>query len=173
MRASSKARHSPFCSRSYPFSPWRPPASAAAGSTDPTLAIGQLIARPIAGAAVVEVLGTFGFDDVVQVDYPLTLVVYRGTSFARFPVGAPATAGTFAGLADGLAVSEIAALEAAGSAEPTAEIVTLEPNRMLVSLPLALSSAGALTAVLYVEVAGEGGFVSNAPTATLTGGGGS
>ena len=146
---------------------------AAAGSTDPTLAIGQLVARPVAGAAVVEVLGEFGFDDVVQVDYPLTLVVYRGATFARFPVGAPAVAGTFAGLADGLAVSEIAALEATGVAEPSAEIVALEPNRLLVSLPLDLSSAGVLTAVLYVEVAGEGGFVSNAPSIALAGGGGS
>jgi hypothetical protein len=146
---------------------------ASSGSTDPTLAIGQLIARPVAGAALVEVLGEFGFDDVVQVDYPLTLVVYRGTSFSRYPVGAPAVAGTFAGLVDGLAVSEIAALEAAGATAPAAEIVALEPNRLLVSLPSELSSAGTISAVLYVEVQGEGGFVSNAPTVTLTGGGGS
>jgi len=149
------------------------PGLAGAGSTDPTLAIGQLVARPVGGGALVEVLGEFGFDDVVQVDYPLTLVVYRGTSFARYPVGTPAVAGTFAALGDGLAVSEIAALEATGSASPTVEIVSLEPNRIVVSLPAALSSAGSITAVLYVEVIGEGGFVSNAPSVLLTSGGGS
>ena len=147
--------------------------SAAAGSTDPTLAIGQLTARPVGGAAVVEILGEFGFDDVLQVDYPLTLVVYRGTGFARYPVGGAAVAGTFAGLADGLAVSEIAALEATGAEASGAEIVVLEPNRVLVSLPVELAGPGTLTAVLYVEVPVEGGFVSNAPTVALTGGGGS
>jgi hypothetical protein len=146
---------------------------AGAGSTDPTLAIGQLVARPVGGGALVEVLGEFGFDDVVQVDYPLTLVVYRGTSFARYPAGAPAVVGTFAGLGDGLAVSEIATLESAGSTASAVEIVSLEPNRIVASLPAALSSAGSITAVLYVEVAGEGGFVSNAPTVALTSGGGS
>ena len=146
---------------------------AAAGSTDPTLAIGQLTARPVGGAAVVEILGEFGFDDVLQVDYPLTLVVYRGTSFARYPIGAATVAGTFTGLADGLAVSEIAALEATGAAAPGAEIVSLEPNRIVASLPVELAGAGTITAVLYVEVPGEGGFVSNAPNVALTVGGGS
>ncbi len=145
-----------------------PGSPAGAGSTDPTLAIGQVVARPAGPGSVLEVTGIFGFDDVLQVSYPLNLVVSQGTRFVRFEVGAVPQSGTFSGLSDGLDTTEIAALEAAGQDEPQAEILWLAPNRLLVALPPSILD-GTVTAVLYVELPGEGSFVSNAVTTTLLG----
>ena len=146
------------------------PSAALAGATDPTLAIGRFIVRPVAAATAADVTGVFGFDDALQVSYPLTLVVYQGTFFVRFPVGGTAESGNFAGLPDGLAVSEIASLEGAGTPESGAEMLALEPNRIQVSLPPSFFD-GTVTAVLYVELPEEGGFTSNAVSTTLVGSG--
>jgi len=144
-----------------------------AGATDPTLAIGQVRAQPAGTAALVEVMGMFGFDDVVQIDYPLSLVLHHDASFVRYPLGSAAESGTLAALADGLATSEIAALESAGTLESSAEIVRLEVGRILVSLPASLANAGTITAQLYVTIPGEGTFLSNAVTVAVAAGGGS
>lgn len=143
-----------------------------AGATDPTLAIGQVRAQPAGAAALVEVMGMFGFDDVVQVTYPLSLVLYHGTSFVRYPIGSTAESGTFAALANGLATSEIGALESAGSPAASVEIVRLEPGRLVVSVPPSLANAGTISAQLYVTLPGEGAFVSNAVTVAIVAGGG-
>lgn len=144
-----------------------------AGATDPTLAIGQVRAQPAGSAALVEVTGMFGFDDVVQVTYPLSLVLHHDSSFVRYPIGSTAESGTLAQLGDGLAISEIAALESAGSPEASAEIVRIEPSRIVVSVPASLANAGTLTALLYVVLPGEGSFISNSVTVAIVAGGGS
>jgi hypothetical protein len=148
------------------------PSPAGAGATDPTLAIGQVRAQPAGSAALVEVMGMFGFDDVVQINYPLSLVLHHDASFVRYPLGDTAESGTLPALADGLATSEIAALESAGAPDASAEIVRLEAGRILVSLPAALASAGTISAQLYVTIPGEGSFVSNAVTVAVIAGGG-
>jgi hypothetical protein len=147
------------------------PGNVTAGATDPTLAIGSLVVRPAGGASVADVTGVFGFDDALQVSYPLNLVVYQGSAFVRFPIGSGAESGQFAGLADGLEVAEIAALEAAGSPQSAAEILELDANRIRVSLPPTFFD-GTVTAVLYVELPSEGGFTSNVVSTTLVGTGG-
>lgn len=147
------------------------PAFVRAGSTDPTLAIGQVSVRPAGAASVVEVSGIFGFDDLLQVSFPLNLVVFQGTTFVRYPVGGAPESGTFAGLGDGLQTDELSALESAGVADPGAELLRLRPQRLLAALPTSIGD-GTVTVVLYVEVPGEGSFLSNALQATLTGVGG-
>lgn len=148
------------------------PLTVTAGATDPTLAIGQVRAQPAASAALVEVTGMFGFDDVVQVAYPLSLVLHHDASFVRYPIGSTAESGILAQLSDGLSTAEVGVLESAGAPEPSAEIVRLEPGRLLVSLPPSLANAGTITAQLYVSIPGEGTFVSNAVTVTIVAGGG-
>ena len=148
------------------------PAAVRAGATDPTLAIGQVRAQPAGSAALVEVMGMFGFDDVIQITYPLSLVLHHDASFVRYPIGSTAESGTLTQLADGLATSEIAALESAGAPEAGAEIVRVEPGRLVVSLPTSLASAGTITAQIYVTIPGEGTFVSNAVTVAVVLGGG-
>jgi hypothetical protein len=135
-------------------------ASVRAGSTDPTLAIGEVVARPAGPAAIAEVTGLFGFDDVVQVDFPVTVVAYSGTTFMSYTVGTQARTGSFAGLSNGLTVSEVADMEAAGTPSNAVEILRLDPNRITLSLPPELA-AGPVSFVLHVTVAGEGTFLSN------------
>ena len=61
-------------------------------------------------------------------------------------------------------------MEGAGTPESGAEMLALEPNRIQVSLPPSFFD-GTVTAVLYVELPGEGGFTSNAVSTTLVGSG--
>jgi len=139
-----------------------------AGSTDPTLAIGQLRARPAGQAALLEVTGIIGFDDVLQVDFPVTVVAWQGDAFTRFQPGSTPQSGTFPALADGLQTSEIAALEAAGTDDAAAEILSLAPNRIVMAMPPTVLD-GTVNAVLYVRVPTEGTFLSNIVSTTLVG----
>lgn len=136
-------------------------ASAAdAGSTDPVLVIGQATASGGSPSRIVDLLGSWGFDDVLQIDYPLNIVVSQGTSFVRYPVGNTAVAGTFSGFADGLTIGEIAALEAAGTPAAGAAIVRLSLHEMTLTLP-PVFAPGNVDVVLYVSLPYEGTFLSN------------
>ncbi len=141
---------------------------ASGGSTDPVLVIGQATASGGSPLRLVDLLGAWGFDDVMQIDYPLNVVVSRGTSFVRYPVGDVAVAGTFAGLADGLAAGEISALEASGAPAGDAQILRLARHEMTLALPDAFA-VGDLSIVLYTSLPGEGTFLSN--TTTIAGAG--
>jgi hypothetical protein len=132
-----------------------------AGSTDPVLVIGQAVANGGSPSRVVDLLGSWGFDDVLQIDYPLNIVVSQGTSFVRYPVGDMPVAGTFAGLADGLATGEIAALEATGSPTTDALILRLALHEITLALP-ATFAPGTVDVILYTSLPGEGTFLSNA-----------
>lgn len=137
-----------------------PAPAARAGSTDPMLVIGEATASGGSPARIVTLLGAWGFDDALQIDYPLNIVVSQGSSFIRYPVGGSPVAGTFAGLTDGLTVAEIPSLEATGAAAWSASIQRLAQHEMSLALPPTLS-AGTVTVVLYVVVPGEGTFLSN------------
>lgn len=131
-----------------------------AGSTDPVLVIGQASASGGSPARLLDLLGSWGFDDALQIDYPLSIVVSQGSSFVRYSFGGQAVSGTFAGVGDGLSISEIAALEASGSPDSRASITRLALHEMTLSLP-PIFSAGDLNVVVYVSLAGEGTFLSN------------
>ena len=145
--------------------PQRP---AVAGSTDPVLAIGTLRALPAGDRSVLEVTGIVGFDDILQIDFPLGLVVSQGDRFVHFVLGAEPESGSSAAIADGLAISDLPALEGAGTAEPDAEILELEPRRVLVSLPPSIVD-GVVRATLYVTLPGEGTILSNGVSTSLLG----
>ena len=138
----------------------RQPPPALAGSTDPVLVIGQAIGGGGSPTRVVDLLGAWGFEDVLQIEYPLNIVVSQGTSFVRYPVGDVPVAGTFAGLADGLTAGEIAALESAGSPTADAVILRLALHEMSIALPDTFAP-GSVEIVLYTSVPGEGTFLSN------------
>jgi hypothetical protein len=137
---------------------------ASAGSTDPVLVIGQATASGGSPTRVIDLLGAWGFDDVLQIDYPLNIVVSQGTSFVRYPVGDVPVAGTFAGLADGLTIGEISALESAGSPAGDALILRLALHEMSIALPDSFA-AGTVEVVLYTSLPGEGTFLSNSAQA--------
>lgn len=134
--------------------------TARAGSTDPVLVIGQATASGGSPSRVIELLGAWGFDDVLQIDYPLNIVVSQGTSFVRYPVGDVAVAGTFAGLADGLSLGELTALESTGSPTTDALLIRLALHEMTLGIP-ATFAPGSVQVVLYTTLPGEGSFLSN------------
>ncbi len=142
------------------------PAGARAGSFEPVLAIGQVVARHAGQSALVEVTGNFGFDDALQIEFPLNLVVYQGKEFVRYPLGGEPISGTFVPLSSGLQARQIPHLEAKGEFESEAEIIRLEPNRITVSLPPKFED-GSITAILYVVGPTQGAFLSNPVSTTL------
>lgn len=143
-------------------------ATARAGSTDPVLVIGQATASGGSPARVIDLLGAWGFEDVLQIDFPLNVVVSQGTSFVRYPVGDLPVAGTFAGLSNGLSEGEIAALEATGTPTADALILRLALHEMSLALP-ATFAGGSVDVVLYVTVPGHGTFLSNTAEAAGSG----
>ncbi|MFQ5478771.1 MAG: hypothetical protein ACE5E4_09150 [Candidatus Binatia bacterium] len=145
------------------------PRAILAGSTDPVLAIGQIRARPAGAGSVVEVFGTWEFDNLVQVDFPLNVVVSQGANFVRLPAGGlAAESGSFAGLLDGLDPAELVDLENAGLPESGAELLRVEPHLIKASIP-PLIVDGQVSVVVYVVIPGEGSFVSNAVSVSLSG----
>ncbi len=147
------------------------PGEARAGSFEPILAIGQVVARHAGESALVEVTGNFGFDDALQVDFPINLIVYQGKEFVRYTLGGEPSSGSFIPLQSGLAARQIPHLEANSEFEAEAEIVRLEPNRLLVSLPPKFED-GSITAVLYIVDPTLGPFLSNTVSTTLGDGAG-
>ncbi len=147
------------------------PAGARAGSFEPVLAIGQVVARHAGQSALVEVTGNFGFDDALQIEFPLNLVVYQGKEFVRYPLGGEPISGTFVPLRSGLQARQIPHLEAKGEFESEAEIIRLEPNRITVSLPPKFED-GSITAIFYVVGPSQGAFLSNPVSTTLGDGAG-
>ena len=144
--------------------------AAQAGSTNPVLVIGQADASGGATAELVELTGAWGFDDILQVNFPLGIVVSQGPVFVRFSPGQAPTSGTFAGLVDGLTTGEIGALEAAGSADSQASLLHLGEHQMTLQLP-PVFGPGDVDVVLYVVLPLEGSFLSNVAAAPLHGGG--
>jgi len=143
------------------------PVEAYAGSFGPTLAIGQVVARPVGDTATVEVTGMFGFDDLLQVDFPLNLVIFQGKNFVRYPVGGTPQSGVFMLLRNGVQAREIDHIEELGVDDPAAEILQLQPHKFLVSLPPTIGN-GPITVVLYVELE-LGTYLSNHVSVMLTG----
>jgi len=134
---------------------------AIAGFTSPTLVLSAARgdAGPAGRGAAFE--GDFDFPNAVEVGYPLSLVVFQGTTFARYPAAAPPVTGTSPTLGDGvLAEAELAALDAAGgAADPSVRIVTMTPSTIRVTLPATFAS-GPASGVLYT-ILSDGSVVSN------------
>jgi hypothetical protein len=114
----------------------------------------------------VAVQGSFNFEDVVQGVFPAGVVVFQGTSFARFDQTGSAVAGSAPLLADGLDAAEVPALLAAGSpATAPAALTQLRADRVTAVLPPGFS-AGPASVVLYAVYQGQG-FASNTVSVTL------
>src|SRR5215813_8163099 len=77
-------------------------ATAFAGFTAPTLTLSRATGASADGARSASFEGSFDFTNAVQADYALHLVVFQGTTFARFPVTGGPVSGTSATLADGI-----------------------------------------------------------------------
>lgn len=132
-----------------------------AAATSPTLVLSHA-AGMVAGArrgALVE--GAFDYENAVQLSYPLTLVVFQGSRFARYPLSGAAVTGDSTALTDGtLTEDELGAFAADGApAPPEVRVVTLAEGVLRVVLP-ATFTAGPATGILYA-VLPDGTVLSN------------
>ena len=132
-----------------------------AGFTSPTLVLSA--ARGDAGSSGrgVAFEGSFDFPNAVEVGYPLSLVVFQGTTFARYPAAAAPVTGTSAALADGiLDATELPAFSNEGApADASVRIVTMTPSALRVTLPATFTS-GPASGVLFT-ILSDGSVVSN------------
>ena len=135
---------------------------ARAGFTSPTLVLSSARgdAGPSGRAAAIE--GSFDFPNAIQVGYPLSLVVFQGTTFVRYPATGTPVTGQSPALADGiLADAELAAFVGAGTpAASSVRIVSMTPTAIRVTLPSSFT-AGSATAVLFT-ILSDGNVLSNA-----------
>jgi len=136
---------------------------ARAGATTPTLIVQA--ADPGLAIPGAQRLMTFSvaydYANAIQADYDIELIVFQGSTFARYPISGAVRVGTSSALADGLSVVDLPALEAASSPAPASvQVVTIEPTRVTVTLPATFSSGSGATAVLAATV-DEGVILSN------------
>src|SRR5262245_55671404 len=110
-----------------------------AGATTPTLIVQSAnVTGPfgVGAGALVSFTVAYDYSNAVQADYDVELIVYQEDSFARFPISGSARVGSSAALADGLAVSDLPALDAASTPAPASvRVVTIEPTQIRVALP--------------------------------------
>lgn len=143
-----------------------PAARARAGFTTPTLVIADATVVAVDGARTASFEAAFDFPNAVQTGYRVSLVVWQGTHFVRFPVAGAILDGTSDVLSDGaLADDEVPMLFDAGSPITTARILQLERDRITVALPPGFA-AGAASAVL-ATMPYEGSAVSNTVSLVL------
>lgn len=103
------------------------------------------------GVRSVTVSGGFSFDDRLQFDFPVGVIVYQGTRFAVFDASGSATAGTSPVVADGIDEDDIPVVLAAGTTAPApAGVLQLRPDSMTVALPPEFI-AGAASVVVYAQ----------------------
>lgn len=112
------------------------------------------------GQAVIAATGAFNFEDVVEDVFGLSLIVFNGTRFVRFDQAGHAIEGDSPLLADGIDLSEVETVLAAGAAVgPPAALAGLERDRITVVLPDDFPS-GSASVVLGAVFDGDS-FASN------------
>lgn len=112
--------------------------AAFATPTDPTLALTNASAATGAVHRVVRVDGSFHAQDLVQLAYPLQVLIREtsvGTHYLRYDLSGSAVTGSAAALADGLQADEAAALLGAGTPAAGAQVLFLGLGRLEVTLP--------------------------------------
>jgi hypothetical protein len=131
--------------------------AAAATPTDPTLALTGAAAAGGAFGRMLRVEGSFHGDDLVQLAWPLQLLVRvsgGGTAYVRYDLSGGAVTGSAAALADGLQAGDVPGLLGQGTAAPDARVLFVGPGRLDVALPQAFPG-GAAEAQLFVVYEGE------------------
>jgi len=125
--------------------------------TDPTLALTRVSVEAGSSARAVRLEGEFPADDLVQLAYPLQILIREtgpAARYVRYDTSAGVVTGVAPELFDGLAPDEAVALLGQGSPSPDAKILFLGGGRIEVLLPEAFPDGGA-EVQLYVVEAGE------------------
>src|SRR5262245_45117995 len=138
-----------------------------AGFTSPTLVVMAATGSVAPAGRSLAISGEFDFPNAVQVGYPLSLVVFQGTTFVRYPAAGAPVEGTSPLLADGvLADGEIGAFVTAGApAAASVRVLSITSGGMRVVLPAGFEPGPAT--VLLIATIPEGAVLSNAVEVVL------
>lgn len=118
------------------------------------------------GARAVVATGSFNFDDRLQFDFPVGLLVVQGNRVARYDLAGTVVSATSPLVADGVTADEIPALLAlTGAAAAPARLVQIRRDRIAVALPPEIG-AGSASVLLYASRDSQS-FVSNVVTLEL------
>jgi hypothetical protein len=137
------------------------PPYARGGFTTPPLILSEASGAEAGGQHSVSLRGTFDFENAVQLTgYPISLIVFQGTTFARYPFTGAPVVGTSAVLADGiLTEAEVASLGPGTPAPTGVHIIDLESDTIRVTLPPTFTAGSATAMVIAILV--DGTVVSN------------
>lgn len=128
--------------------------------TEPVLALSRVTSAVGASSRMVRIEGIFPGDDLVQIAYPLQILIRIGEQYVRYDVVQGAVGGSAPELADGLGSGEVAGLLGAGAPEANARVLFLGPDTIDVLLPAGFPS-GAAEAQLFVLHGGTHPVLSN------------
>ena len=126
------------------------PAAGEASATDPTLALTRVSSVKGQAGRLVQLVGVFPAEDLIQRAHPIEVLIVRGTSFARFSLAGGVWVGSAPELADGLDASDWPAVLAASAPSATGRIASTGGDRIEVMLPSA-HPGGIATAQLFLE----------------------
>lgn len=135
-------------------------AGAYAGSCRTLLAVGSVRVDSSPAGLVLQLSGTWEFDNLLQVSNGLafSILVVRGDQFVRVQYPNVAQSGYYPGLADdlagGLDGTKIQAIEAAGTLEPLARVISMEAQKLKIVVPEP-PGVGPLNVVLYLILDGD------------------
>jgi len=127
---------------------------ASSTGTDPFLALTGVSVEVGATARVVRLEGDFLTDDLVQLAYPIQILIREtalGASYVRYDTSLGAFTGVAPELLDGLAPEEASALLSQGSPSPDAKIVFLGSGRIELLLPASFPAGGAEVQLFVLE----------------------
>lgn len=116
------------------------PRIAAAGSTEPALAVAAATATVDEGVVTLTVTANFSYGDVVRLGYPLAVVVTDGTTVASLYVDGTATLATGGG---------------APQPRPDAGIVAIAPSYLTAVLPAAVTASRSVGVRLEASFGGH------------------
>jgi hypothetical protein len=144
-------------------------APGAATPTDPTLALADVAAHAEGGPRLLRLDGSFQALDLVQLAWPLQILVREttiGTGYVRFDVVTGPVTGTAPSLANGLDAADVPGLLASGSPSPDGALVFLGVTRLEVLLPATFPAGPAEVQLFVVD---EGEVVLSNPLAVTIG----
>ncbi len=140
------------------------------GATDPTLALSEVSAESGTSLRLVRLVGVFPSQDLVQLAYPLQVLVREtgtGTGYVRYDLASGAFVGQSADLVDGLDPGEAAALVGEGTAAPDAGVAFLGRDAVEVLLPASFPAGPAEAQVFALDAVGGPPILSNAVALTV------
>lgn len=146
--------------------------AAFASPTDPVLVLDAVRSAAGAGPTWVRIDGTLPGDDLVQIPYPLQLVIYEQNAsprFVRYDLSGAVVTGESALLGGGLDPADAEALLSAGAPAPDGAVTHVASGRIEVMLPAGFP-AGPAQAQLFV-LDDDDAIVSNAVPFTIVAGG--